>query len=91
MSDFNLFIYKIFSSISFIFNFQKNYLYLLYKKNDFELMISIYLFTKKSQFIFSISFAFNFQKSYLQLLYQKKLLHNFNLDTKIILLAFTRK
>ena len=24
-------------------------------KNDFELMISIYLFTKKNQFIFSIS------------------------------------
>ena len=44
-------------------------------KNDFELMISIYLFTKKkSQFIFSISFVFNFQKSYLHLLYQKNLL-----------------
>ena len=43
-------------------------------KNNFELMISIYLFTKKSQFIFSISFVFNFQKSYLHLLYQKNLL-----------------
>ena len=26
-----------------------------YKKNDFELMISIYLFTKKKELIFSIS------------------------------------
>ena len=31
-------------------------------KNDFKLMISIYLFTKHSQFIFSISFVFNFPK-----------------------------
>ena len=30
-------------------------------KNDFELMISIYLFTKNNQFIFLISFVFNFQ------------------------------
>ena len=51
-------------------------------------MISIYLFTKKNQFIFSISFIFNFQKSYLHLLYQKNLLQNFNLGTKMI---FTRK
>ena len=29
-------------------------------KNNFQLMISIYLFTKKSQFILSISFVFNF-------------------------------
>ena len=40
-------------------------------------MISIYLFTKKSQFILSILFVFNFQKSYLHLLYQKNLLQNF--------------
>ena len=38
-------------------------------------MISIYLFTKKNQFIFSISFVFNFQRSYLHLLYQKNLLY----------------
>ena len=61
-------------------------------KNDFELMISIYLFTKKNQFIFSISFVFNFQKSYLHLLYQKNILQNFNSGTKIIFhFAFTRK
>ena len=53
-------------------------------------MISIYLFTKKSQFIFSTSFVFNFQKSYLHLLHQNNLLQNFNLTTKIILLAFTK-
>ena len=29
-------------------------------KNNLELIISIYLFTKKIQFIFSISFVFNF-------------------------------
>ena len=46
-------------------------------------MISIYLFTKKSQFIFLMSFVFNFQKSYLHLLYQKNLLQNFNLGIKI--------
>ena len=54
-------------------------------------MISIYLFTKKSQFIFLMSFVFNFQKSYLHLLYQKNLLQNFNLGTQLFLLAFTRK
>ena len=54
-------------------------------------MILIYLFTKKSQFIFSISFAFNFQKSCLHLLYQNNLLQNFNLAQKLFLLAFTRK
>ena len=53
-------------------------------------MISIYLFTKKSQFILSISFVFNFKKSYLHLLYQKNLLQNFNLAIKIILLVFTK-
>ena len=51
-------------------------------------MISVYLFTKNSQFIFSISFVFNFQKSYWHLLYQKNLLQNFNLDTKIIFICF---
>ena len=51
-------------------------------------MISIYLFTKKSQFIFLMSFVFNFQKSYLHLLYQKNLLQNFNLGTKIIFTCF---
>ena len=48
-------------------------------------MISIYLFTKKSQFILSISFVFNFKKSYLHLLYQKNLLQNFNLAIKKII------
>ena len=57
-------------------------------KNDFELMISIYLFTKKNQFIFSISFVFNFQKSYLHLLFQKNILQNFNSGTKIIFTCF---
>ena len=51
-------------------------------------MISIYLFTKKSQFIFSILFVFNFQKSYLHLLYEKNLLQNFNLGIKIIFTYF---
>ena len=65
-------------------------------KNKFELIISIYLFTKKSQFIFlkwfnSISFVFNFQKSYLHLLYQNDLLQNFNLITKIIFVCFYYK
>ena len=54
-------------------------------KNDFELMISIYLFTKKNKFIFSI---FNFQKSYLHLLYPKNLLQNFNLGAKNIFIYF---
>ena len=67
-------------------------------KNDFELMILIYLFTKKrSSNLFSINDLIQlylyliFKKSYLYLLYQKKLLQNFNLATKIILLAFFRK
>ena len=47
-------------------------------------MISIYLFTQKTQFIFSISFVFKFQKNYLHLLYENNLLQNFNLGTKII-------
>ena len=54
-------------------------------------MILIYLFTKKSQFIFSISFLFNFQKSYLHLLCQKNLFQNFNLATKIIFYLFLQK
>ena len=54
-------------------------------------MISIYLFTKKSQFIFSISFVFNFQKSYLHLLYQNNLSLNFKLATKIIFTCFYKK
>ena len=54
-------------------------------------MISIYLLTKKNQFIFSISFVFNFQKSYLHLLYKKNLLQNFNLDPKIIFTCFYYK
>ena len=53
-------------------------------------MISIYLLTKKNQFIFSTSFVFNFQKGYLHLLYQKNLLKKFQLQ-KLFLLAFTRK
>ena len=61
-------------------------------KNDFELMILIYLFTKKEV---SIYFQFHlyliFKKIYLYLLYQKNLLQNFNLATKIILLVFFRK
>ena len=59
-------------------------------KNDFELMISIYLFIRKKKFIFSISFVFNFQKSYLHLLYQKNLLQNFNLTTKLFYLLFKK-
>ena len=38
----------------------------------FELMISIYLFTKKNQFIFLISLVFNFQKNYFYLLLLEK-------------------
>ena len=59
-------------------------------KNDFELIISIYLFIRKKKFIFSISFVFNFQKSYLHLLYQKNLLQNFNLTTKLFYLLFKK-
>ena len=57
MSDFNLFIYKIFSSSDLI----QFHLYLIFKK------------------------------SYLHLLYQNNLLQKFNLATKIILFAFTKK
>ena len=65
-------------------------------KNDFELMILIYLFTKKGSFnLFSINDLIQFhlylifkKKSYLYLLYQKNLLQNLNLATKIILLVF---
>ena len=60
-------------------------------KNDFELMISIYLFIRKKKFIFLISFVFNFQKSYLHLLYQENLLQNFNLTIKIIFICFYYK
>ena len=51
-------------------------------KNDFELMISIYLFTKNNQFILSISFAFNFEKELFT--YQKI----FIWQQKIFLFAF---
>ena len=59
-------------------------------KNDFELMISIYLFIRKKKFIFLISFVFNFQKSYLHLLYQENLLQNFNLTIKLFYLLFKK-
>ena len=59
-------------------------------KNDFELIISIYLFIRKKKFIFSISFVFNFQKNYLHLLYQKNLLQNFNLTIKLFYLLFKK-
>ena len=57
-------------------------------KNDFELMISIYLFTKKNKFIFSI---FNFQKSYLHLLYQRIYYKILIWVQKIFLFTFIRK
>ena len=57
MSDFNLFICKIFSSSDLV----QFHLYLIFKK------------------------------SYLHLLYQNNLLQKFNLATKIILFAFTKK
>ena len=67
-------------------------------KNDFELMILIYLFTKKrSSNLFSINDLIQlylyliFKKSYLHLLYQKNLLQNFNLITKIIFTCFCKK
>ena len=53
-------------------------------KNDFELMILIYLFTKKESFnLFSINDLIQFhlylifKKSYLYLLYQKKIITKF--------------
>ena len=61
-------------------------------KNDFELMISIYLLTKKRISLFS-QFHFNsiFKKSYLHLSYKKNLLQNFNLGTKIIFTCKKKK
>ena len=50
-------------------------------------MISIYLFTKKKKLTYFLNFK---KKNYLHLLYQNNLLQNFNLGTKIILLAFTK-
>ena len=44
-------------------------------------MISIYLLTKKNQFIFSISFVFNFQKSYLHLV-SKEFITKFQVEHK---------
>ena len=60
----------------------------------FELMISIYLFTKKESIYFlnfmCIQFFF-LKKGYLDLLYQKNLLQNFNSGTKIIFTCFYYK
>ena len=66
-------------------------------KNNFELMISIYLYTKRFQFISnkwfdSILFVFTSQKSHLHSFYQKKNYYkNLNLTIKIFLLTFTKK
>ena len=62
-------------------------------KNNFELMISIYLFTKRFQFISnkwfdSILFVFTSQKSYLHSFYQKKLLQKSQFDNKNIFTYF---
>ena len=47
---------------------------------------NLFIYKKKSQFIFSISFVFNFQKKVIYTYYIKyNLLQNFNLATKITL------
>ena len=45
-------------------------------------MISIYLLTKKNQFIFSISFVFNFQKKLFTLIVSKELITKFQFGYK---------
>ena len=45
-------------------------------------MISIYLFTKKNQFIFSISFVFNFQKKLFTLVVSKEFITKFQFGYK---------
>ena len=65
-------------------------------KNNFELMISIYLFTKRFQFISnkwfdSILFVFTSEKSYLHSFYKKKLLQKSQFDNKNIFLLLLKK
>ena len=54
-------------------------------------MILIYLFTKKSRFIFSISFEFNFQKKLFTHIVSKEFITKFNLGIKIIFCCFCKK
>ena len=66
-------------------------------KNNFELMISINLFTKKKVNLFSSSNLIQFHlysfylKRYLHSLYENNLLQNFNFITKIIFTCFYKK